>query len=81
MKNAYYNYCESELTMLNFVLKAHATDPNYAWVNPVESVNNTIQRCLGAGEFVQSQGLDYVDVEEIFNFFHGEFQKVLDKYS
>lgn len=61
LKNYLKTYYQQELhyTKISFV---HETDliqrSNIAWY--------ALQRCLGAGQFVQMQGLPYADVEELF---------------
>ena len=79
MRNALYNYCEAEYTTLAYILNEHKTNPNYSWVNPYESVQNAIQRCLGASEFAQEQGLPYEEAEQIYNFFTEKMRELLDK--
>ena len=78
MKTALYNYCESELNHVAFVLNKHKNDPAYSWVNPYETITNAIQRCLGAATFAQEQGLSYQEAEDIHTFFSEKLRKMLD---
>lgn len=79
MKNALYTYCETEYNTLAYILSEHRNNPTYSWVNPYESVQNAIQRCLGASEFAQEQGLAFTEAEEIYNFFTEKMRELLDK--
>lgn len=79
MKIALYNYCEAEYDMLDYILNQHKGNRAYAWVNPYESVQNAIQRCLGASNFAQEQGLSYAEAEQIYNFFTEKMKILLDE--
>ena len=79
MKLALYNYCEAEYDMLDHILNQYKTNKAYAWVHPYESVQNAIQRCLGASNFAQEQGLSYEEAEQIYNFFTEKMRGLLDK--
>lgn len=79
MRNALYTYCEAEYTSLDYILNQHKTNNAFAWVHPYESVQNAIQRCLGASNFAQEQGLSYEEAEQIYNFFTKKMRGLLDK--
>ena len=79
MRNALYTYCEAEYTSLDYILNLHKTNNAFAWVHPYESVQNAIQRCLGASNFAQEQGLSYEEAEQIYNFFTEKMRGLLDK--
>ncbi len=79
MKTALYNYCEAEYTSLDYILNQHKTNNAFAWVHPYESVQGAIQRCLGASNFAQEQGLSYEEAEQIYNFFTERMRALLDK--
>lgn len=79
MRNALYTYCEAEYASLAYILSQHKTNNAFAWVHPYESVQNAIQRCLGASNFAQEQGLSYEEAEQIYNFFTEKMQELLDK--
>lgn len=63
MKNAVIEMYELEFRRLKNLFN---NKPD--WINPLESVNNTIQRCLGIAQFVQTcpNGLKYEDIEPLF---------------
>lgn len=79
MRNALYTYCEAEYNALAYILSQHKNNPVYSWVNPYESVQNAIQRCLGASNFAQEQGLSYEEAEQIYNFFTEKMKILLDE--
>ena len=67
----YITYCENESTRAEMAINS----TNYHF-NPREVMDNSIQRMLGVGEFVQSLGLSYGDVEEVFEVYKNKIEEV-----
>lgn len=65
MREALIKYYEIEYSRLKNLLQT-----KNSWVNPKEAVDNAIQRCLGAADFIQltlDQALSYEELADIFN--------------
>lgn len=64
MKNSLIEFFNNEY---NDAVKLFINKPY--WFNPVETVDNAIQRCLGVAHFVQinSKNIDYNEIEYYYN--------------
>jgi len=60
-KDEYNRYLEDEYNRLVRLL-----DSNPDWLTPHEAIQNTLQRCLGVGEFVQALGVAFEEVEPAY---------------
>ena len=75
LENKYHDFCIMEYNRTSIAVN-NAVYP----IHRREAADNATQRILGAGEFVQSLGLDFGTVEAIFNCYKEQIEDVCGVY-
>ena len=75
LEKKYHDFCIMEYNRTSIAVNS-AKYP----INKKEIADNATQRILGAGEFVQSLGLDFGTVEVIFNCYKEQIEDVCGVY-
>ena len=72
----YESFCESEYEFTKNTI-------NRVFYTPKEVIDNTVQRLLGVGMFIQQMGIAYEEVDKVFEIYKEKFQiiylEALDK--
>ena len=75
LEKKYHDFCIMEYNRTSIAV-SNAIYP----IHRKEAADNATQRILGAGEFVQSLGLDFGTVEAIFNYYKEQIEDVCGVY-
>lgn len=76
MKEAIINYFNTEYNLLSNLF-----DRRPSWMNPIESIHNTLQRCLGVAQFAQTcpDALPYEEIEVLYEELREKVEKFYDR--